>query len=309
MIPLLYQLSYTGTKSDHSVKIPRCPVRPSSSSPVVVRNPSGVLISLKNLLIPKSCGLCANRPQSDFVRFSPPLIPLCESCSKDLSLIQQLCRRCLHLPGPPGPKCQICRHHPHERPLISLGLHEGSLRRWVLWAKHGQREDLTMALAQGISELWKQYLQLKQTLEGHTESSETPCESERSGQPIITAIPRSPLRVLIKGQPMTRLLATQIAQELGFSDRSLLCQNGFGAQSRKTGALRRSMPRDRFQLRNHEKKRLKKYPMETPAPGIVLVDDVLTTGTTLRVCTQALEAAGYRVLAWLVATVTPNSRQ
>jgi len=36
----------------------------------------------------------------------------------------------------------------------------------------------------------------------------------------------------------------------------------------------------------------------------VLVDDVLTTGATMRAATAALEAAGYPVVLWLVASVS-----
>ena len=300
MIPLLYQLSYTGTDGEHSVNPRRCPVEPTSSGPEDVQNPPGVLAALKNLLVPVSCNLCPQPPLRPSQGSSmgtvgaghpQPDLCLCASCSEDLPEIAPPCPRCLQQPGNAPSDCPGCARASPSRPLLFLGPHQGSLRRWVLWAKHGNRLDLCGALGRELCRQWKR---------AETESD----AFSPFGNPVLVPIPRSFWGTLLRGQPLSRSLTLSLKNELGFRERLLLRQIGRGRQTSRSAHQRRRMPLSRFQIKTTGRKGHKP---DSEKYRVILVDDVLTTGTTLKVATRVLESAGYPVIAWVVASVTPTS--
>ena len=300
MIPLLYQLSYTGTDGKDSVIPPRCPVEPTSSGSMDVRKRFRVLETLKNLWLPESCRLCAQPPLPPAVlpprRFLQDDFPLCESCALELETFETICGRCLHLPGATTTDCPICPDNVPLRPFRALGPHHGTLRRWILRAKHGDRPDLARDLARAMVQIWNQ------PPKWNGQNTNT--------APLLIPIPRSLWRLLLKGQPLTAALTDGLALDLGLKKKSLLRQNGIAGQAGKSAQQRRNLPPQRFSVkenlgRNPSSPRFlhRLFPEEKPA-RIVLIDDVMTTGATLRTATRALEEAGHRVVGWMTASVT-----
>ena len=120
--------------------------------------------------------------------------------------------------------------------------------------------------------------------------------------PIVTYVPRSFFRFLIKGQPLARILGERIAAESGLPIRKILKQKYTTGQSGKTSIQRKSMRLDQFQVPKRSRFEVRN---QTKNRRVILIDDVLTTGTTLRVATRALEQADYKVIAWVSASVSP----
>ena len=150
MIPLLYQLSYTGMGTDDSGIDSCCPDRRSSSAPEDDQRPESVLASLGALLWPETCRLCAGPPIAGRA--------LCDRCQTQLPPISPECCRCLHSSHVGAGNCRGCRAAVPLRPMIHLSTHEGAMRQLILLGKQQQRDDvaelLSTALAAIIPSRW-----------------------------------------------------------------------------------------------------------------------------------------------------------
>lgn len=101
---------------------------------------------------------------------------------------------------------------------------------------------------------------------------------------LITSIPMSWLKQVNRGYNQSELLAQALAKFIGVPYRELLSREFGGAsQASLNSVQRKSMDENPFAL---------KKSVDLSGIRVLVVDDVLTTGTTLRKCGQALEA-GY----------------
>ena len=121
--------------------------------------------------------------------------------------------------------------------------------------------------------------------------------SGRDGPVVVTPVPLGAARLRERGFNQAEDLSRRLADRLGLEHAGLLVrQSGKGRQAGADRTLRRSNVAGRF----------------APAPdavspsgdaaqgamrGVLLVDDVLTTGATLLECVRALEEAGFRRIA------------
>lgn len=194
------------------------------------------------------------------------------------------CGRCaVRLPAgvPDGERCLECRRAPpaFARAFVWGDWGPGPLREWVLAFKHGGRRDLARPLAS----------ELALALEG------------RAGEfDLVVPVPLHPLRRLSRGYDQTQRLARALAELTGLGARRLLVrrrwtppQGGPGASSRTTnvrGAFRAAL----FARRALRGRR------------VLLVDDVVTSGATVRECAEVLRDAGAASIA--VAALARASR-
>ena len=111
------------------------------------------------------------------------------------------------------------------------------------------------------------------------------------GDPWVVAVPMHWTRRIQRGFNQSELLAQRLAKNQGlrFGKNTLKKKRRTKPQSRLSHALRRSNLRNTFKA---------KFPSEIP-DTVILVDDVMTTGSTLKACAKALRKAGVReVWGW-----------
>lgn len=109
---------------------------------------------------------------------------------------------------------------------------------------------------------------------------------------VLVPVPLHRRRLATRGYNQAALLAQALAQELRVpcAPRLLLRTRETEQQVGKSRELRLTNARGAFAL--NERARSASSP-----PHIVLVDDVVTTGSTVRACAQALDVAGLRLVA------------
>lgn len=120
----------------------------------------------------------------------------------------------------------------------------------------------------------------------------------QAGWPIdgITAVPVHPLRRLQRGYNQAEQLARALAQQAGLPYRSVLQRNRYTrSQARQQQGQRGQLSADSF------------APTAQVSGTWLLVDDVITSGTTLRLARQALYRAGAsQVKVACIAVRHPN---
>jgi len=111
---------------------------------------------------------------------------------------------------------------------------------------------------------------------------------------VVTWAPTAPARRRARGVDHARLLARRVARRLGVRAVPVLTRGDGPAQTDRAVADRRAGPA---------------VAARRPVAGrVLLVDDVATTGATLRVCAAALRGAGATGVVALTAARTPPGR-
>jgi ComF family protein len=158
----------------------------------------------------------------------------------------------------------------------------------ILQLKFQRRERLGERLGARISEAW--------------DSLGT---ASVGGRPLLVPVPLHGSRERERGFNQAALLAGGLSRALartrdaaGFEARALLRTKATPPQTGLSFAARRDNVRGAFSVAEPERVR---------GRVVVLIDDVMTTGSTLSACAEALKAAGAeRVLALTLARATPQ---
>lgn len=119
---------------------------------------------------------------------------------------------------------------------------------------------------------------------------------DANGVDVVTWVPTTNDRRRRRGFDQAELLARAIARRLRRPCRQLLVRGVGPPQTGRTLVERRSGPA------------LAARPQHTPGARVLLVDDVITTGTTITVAAHALRAAGIGHVSVVAAARTPLKR-
>jgi ComF family protein len=209
----------------------------------------------------------------------------CEECRRTLAHDPHpACPRCAATVGPftaLADGCPTCRDQSfHFERAFRLGPYEGLLRDVILRMKHISGERV----AEAIAELWAER-DGKILLE--------------TGAALVLPVPLSWQRKWERGYNQSESLAGTLAAKLNLPCRTDLLRRirNTPSQVKQSAATRRDNVRGAFTAR--------------PRPGlagttILLVDDVLTTGSTANEAAKALRSAGAARI--LVAVVTHSQK-
>ena len=234
--------------------------------------------ALLELALPSFCELCG--PLSE----AAPARPLCLDCSDglDAELLAPGAPGCLvcgRRLSEAGERCQGCwrRRPPYER-FLAAGRYEGQLRRAIVKLKYGRRRSLARPLGQSL-------------VARIVASPQRPLD-------LVVAIPLAPRALRQRGFNQAELLAQEVASGLGLplASRALDRESKrVGRQAGRSRGERRAALRGAFQASS------------TPifARRVLLIDDVFTTGATLRAATRALLEAGARAVVTAAVARTP----
>ncbi|MEX2141144.1 MAG: ComF family protein [Pirellulales bacterium] len=227
-----------------------------------------------DLVYPPHCACCAGALEA------AATIPFCSACRERIvPAALAHCRRCAAVTNPieqQAPDCSRCRteRFRFDR-AFALARYQGVLREIVLRMKRSSEEPLMMAMGRLLAQRFADDLQ--------------------SLKPdVVVPIPMHWTRRLMRGTNSPEMIGAVLARHLGaiFGPRSLRRKRRTRKLAELTRQERKRTLRDAFRVGRG---------CDFTGAHVVLVDDVLTTGTTCDIAARALKKAGAAEVTVLVA--------
>ena len=234
----------------------------------------GALAAAIEALLPGMCPHC-DHPLEGSDR------GLCGSCwSLTVPRAGSACRLCGVPTEDSSEPCLTCiQTSPPQSATVAWGEYDGVLRTAILALKHGGRDDLAAPLGDRLA-------------------AAIAAESWASMIDCIVPIPSHPWRRLKKPWAASELLADSVSRKLEKPVIRLLRRHGLGRQTGLSRARRLELRRWCFSART-----------EADGRTLLLIDDVTTTGTTLKRAAQALRRAGATAVYCGVTAHAPDPRR
>ncbi|MCL6600010.1 MAG: ComF family protein [Alicyclobacillus macrosporangiidus] len=243
------------------------------------------------------CVLCRRPVPPDVAQTGD--VHLCPFCFQDIAQIRVSCRvRRLPFAGEGLPVVAAVRHDGFVRNLIRQWKYDGAieLTEWFAdWASTAWREVQGLASLQGrgpapVPGQWP--------VRNAVSQGRGPVPLCLPGMPdALVPVPTAPDRLRQRGYDHTALLAARLSRHLGIPVLHALTRAvAAGAVTRSQTAKAR---RDRM-ISLEGAFCLARQAPSLQGRRLLLVDDVVTTGATLRACAKVLTAAGARNLVGLV---------
>ena len=208
-------------------------------------------------------------------------VGLCDTCWTTVIPHEgQPCPRCGGPSAGDPPLCLSCQSSPPPQSgTILWGEYDGALRSAILALKKRGHDPISPHLARRLS--------TRIAAEGWTETVDT-----------VTHVPSHRFRTVRLGWSAAACLAHDVARELGVPAQRMLRRRGLARQTGRTRAQRMGMSRHSFSCRR-------------PLDGrhVLIIDDVATTGTTLRRVAEVLLLAGSEIVYCAAMAATPDARR
>lgn len=186
-------------------------------------------------------------------------------------------------------------HRPMPQSLISNGeiiscaSYEGIVRRAILqWKDHGDLE-VGRVLSEFLSEV-------AQWMVFQPSSAECRSAGEEGRVLAVIPVPSSLNSRLRRGRLQTQELATAVTDRLLCSGIEAVTVEGLSMGTRGKKSVQTSGVKSR-QLRARGGQRVLTHHFPENCGGVLLIDDICTTGSTILGCARLLHAYGYRVVA------------
>ncbi len=215
-----------------------------------------MLESLFNLLFPRKCIVCKRIIKNNI---------LCYDCREEYEKeINDGCLSC----GNPHNKCRCdSLYLENERIIYALPYKsDGVSREMLLKLKTAKYKPLISHLTDKMAEALR--------------------ENGVEGDYLITYVPRSPGRIRIEGVDQAKNLAYALADKTKCEIKNLfICRGGMKEQKALEYRDRDINARSRFFLRIGAEEIIK-------GKRIVLVDDIITSGATVKICSELLLECG-----------------
>lgn len=237
-----------------------------------------MLQGASDLLYPHNCLLChhyLNSPQKNFA--------LCSSCLNAIEFNRPpFCKKCSrHLPDGNQSHCDDClRKDFHFDCAFGPCFYNETMRKLIHLFKYGNKTSLRRSLSELIFCFLKDYSLRFDSFD------------------LLMPIPLHPVRLRERGYNQSDILAQEIAKRfnLPVSNQNLI-------RTRHTQNQARVNPKNRF-TNIHDAFRIK-YSALVKEKSVLLVDDLLTSGTTASEAARVLKDAGARRVGVLTLALAP----
>ncbi len=232
----------------------------------------------------------------DLERFVFP--PFCLICKNELRKAQVVCNRCfdkIHFIS--RKKCKICskplksgtvcgkckKKRPYFDSVISCGSYTPPLSDIIKVFKYQNRPSLSQRLARVIYSNYNSRANIKNIN-------------------YLTWVPMQRAEIRERGYNHSKLLALELSKISSLKSIDLLYKkSNIPSQTTLPYEKRFDNVKDAYEIRDKNLKEFK----GNPEKGIIIIDDVLTTGSTLNECSKRLKEAGFQKVFGLVLATSP----
>ncbi|MCL5784452.1 MAG: ComF family protein [Patescibacteria group bacterium] len=196
---------------------------------------------------------------------------LCSSCINHITQNELICPICTR-PAIGGAVHPLCKRKCGLDGLWSLGSYRGVMQKAIKKLKYRFVTDLAEVLTNLMIEYWARYE--AQFLEE--------IKKDRGEGWVIVPVPLHPKRQKYRGFNQSALLGQLLSKKLGLGYQDVLKRLRYTKpQAQLSGAERRKNLKNVFALAN-----------SSLSSNILLIDDVWTTGSTLKECCYVLKRGG-----------------
>lgn len=185
---------------------------------------------------------------------------LCIACSSSIVRPAYVCFLC-NGPAAFSNICMSCSHASHITSIYTFAAYEGTIKDLIFAYKFLHKRTAAKTCAALLTTAY-------------------PTSGNES---FITYVPTSAAHIRLRGFDHAKLLAKEYAWGTGLAMRSLLTRT---TQTVQLGATRRG------RIENMQQAFVVAGPTACRGAHVLLIDDVITTGATVRAAAQALHAAG-----------------